>query len=259
LRALHSTPIHRLDRRAIAVELARFTNERGPVQANRTRASLVKFLGWCAGEGFIDSNPATLVNKNAEQSRARVLTLAELGTIWRALPGGDFDDAFKLLALTGQRREEVSQLRWDEVDLDRGTITLQPARTKNGCLHTIPLAAKACEILAARWRDRNPDRALVFGRGQGGFSGWSQSKARLDASVKIEPWIVHDLRRAVATGMADIGIQPHIIETVLNHVSGSKRGVAGIYNRSAYEAEKAAALARWDAHLMALIEGRSNA
>jgi integrase len=255
LKALHPTPIHRLDRRAIAVELARFTEERGPTQANRTRASLVKFLRWCAGEGFIDSNPALFVNKNAEQSRARVLTPAELRALWHASLGGDFDDAFKLLALTGQRREEIAQLRWDEIDLDRGVITLQPARTKNGRLHTIPLAAKAHEVLAGRWRERDPARALVFGRGQGGFSGWSQSKARLDERVKIEPWIVHDLRRTVATGMADIGIQPHIIEAVLNHVSGSKRGVAGVYNRSAYEGEKAAALARWNDHLMVIVGG----
>jgi integrase len=258
LKALHSISIHKLDRRAIALELGRFTDEGGPVQANRTRASLVKFLNWCAGEGYIDSNPAMFTNKNPEQSRGRVLTLAELTTIWRALPDGDFGDVVKLLALTGQRREEISQLRWDEVDLERGIITLPPARTKNRRWHSIPFAAKSQEILTARWQDENrePDRPLVFGAGQGGFSGWSKAKAQLDDAVKIEPWVVHDLRRAVATGMGDLGVLPHVVEATLNHVSGSRAGVAGTYNKAAYEAEKATALALWDERLMAAVEGR---
>jgi integrase len=256
LKALHSIPIHTLDRRAIALELGRFTDERGPVQSNRTLASLRKFLNWCAGEGFIDANPATFVNKNPEQPRTRVLTLAELKAIWLALPAGDFGDAIKLLALTGQRREEIAQLRWDEVDLDRAIITLAPARTKNRRWHTIPLATTALQILAARWRDHNPDRPLVFGRGQGGFSGWDRPKGHVDALIKIEPWVVHDLRRGVATGMGDVGVLPYVVEAVLNHTSGFRAGVAFTYNKSTYEAEKASALARWDVHLIAAIEGR---
>jgi integrase len=249
LKALHSIPIHSLERRAIALELGRFTDESGPVQANRTRASLVKFLNWCAGEGFIDSNPATFTNKNPEQPRDRVLTLPELKAIWLALPDGDFGDIVKLLTLTGQRREEIAQLRWGEVDLDRGLITLAPARTKNRRWHTIPLAAKAREILAAR----ATGRVLVFGHGQGGFSAWSYAKGRL--GLQLAPWVIHDLRRAVATGMGEIGVLPHVIEATLNHVSGHRAGVAGTYNRAAYEGEKAQALSRWNDHLMAIVGG----
>jgi integrase len=256
LKALHSTPIHKLDRRAIALELGRFSDEGGPIQANRTRASLIRFLNWCAGEGLVDSNAAAFTNKNPEQSRDRVLTLAELKAIWLALPDGDFGDIVKLLALTGQRREEISQLKWDEIDLDRRLITLAPERTKNRRWHTVPLATMAHEILASRYRDRDPRRAMVFGRGQRGFSGWSQSKGRLDTHINIEPWTVHDLRRAAATGMGDIGVLPHAIEATLNHVSGAKSGVAGRYNKAAYEVEKTTALARWDDRLMAAIEGR---
>jgi integrase len=253
LKALHGVPIHKLDRRAIALELGRFTTERGPVQANRTRSSLVKFLNWCAGEGLIDSNPAAFTNKNPETPRDRVLTLTELSTIWRVLPAGDYGDILKLLMLTGCRAREISDLQWGEIDLGRGVITLPPARTKNRRWHAIPLPPAARAILETRAPSA---RAFVFGTGQGGFSGWSKAKLQLDALVKIKPWVVHDLRRAVATGMGETGVQPHIIEAVLNHVSGHKAGVAGTYNRAAYETEKTTALARWAEHLMAAVEGR---
>jgi integrase len=226
------------------------------VQANRTRASLVKFLNWCVGEGYIDANPAAHVNKNPEIPRDRVLTDAELRKIWLALPEGDFGDIMRLLALTAARASEIAQLKWSEVDFDRGVIALPASRTKNRRAFFIPMTATVRRILEARAPRDGGD--LVFGRGQNGFSGWSNCKDRLDAAINIEPWIVHDLRRGAATGMANIGISPWAVEAVLNHVSGSKAGVAGTYNRSQYEPEKAAALARWDEHLMAVIEDRKS-
>jgi integrase len=158
----------------------------------------------------------------------------------------------------GQRRNEIAELRWHEVDLDRAVITLAGARTKNGRPHTIPLAATAREILTARWERRDPDRALVFGIGQGGFSGWADCKRQLDDEVKLPPWVIHDLQRSVATGMNEIGIPPWVVEAVLNHASGHRAGVAGVYNRAVYETEKTTALARWDEHLMAAVEGRES-
>jgi integrase len=251
LKPLHGLRIDKLDRRAIATELSRLATECGPVQANRTRASLVKFLNWCAGEGFIDANPAVFTNKNPEHPRERVLKIAELVEIWKALPDGDFGDILKLLMLTGQRRDEIADLEWDEVDLDGNLITLPPSRTKNRRRHTVPLSVAAKAILEPR--DRN--RPLVFGRGQGGFSGWSQCKRRLDAKLATPPWTIHDLRRGVSTGLGDIGVQPHIVEAVLNHISGSKAGVAGIYNKAAYEKEKEEALTIWAARLVAAVDG----
>jgi integrase len=257
LRALHNTRIDALDRRAIAAEIARFATERGPVQANRTRASVIKFLNWCAGEGYIDSNPAQLINKNPERPRDRLLSMDELAHIWRALPAGDFGDILRLLTLLGQRRDEIAQLDWKEVDLGRGAIALPASKMKNRRPHVVHLGPTALAILQARDRSERP---LVFGTGHGGFSGWSQSKARLDAKL-VEtgpwvPWVIHDLRRAVATHMNEIGVAPHIVEAVLGHVSGSRGGIAGVYNLAAYEADKRAAMLRWDEHLMAAIEGR---
>ncbi len=98
------------------------------------------------------------------------------------------------------------------------------------------------------------NRTHAFGRRDTGFSGWSKAKAELDALLgkNLAPWTLHDIRRTVATRMGDIGVQPHIVEAVLNHVSGHKRGVAGTYNRSTYEAEKRSALGVWAAHVRVL-------
>ena len=257
LRALHGMHISAVDRRAIAIELARCTSANGPVQANRTRGSLVKFLNWCAGEGFIDANPAQFTNKNVERGRDRTLTDSELCKIWRALPEGDFGDILKLLALTAARANEIAQLRWGEVDFERGVIALPGSRTKNHRAHFIPMGPTVRAILESR--PQSDGRDLVFGRDRdqsSGFSGWSKSKLKLDAAVKIPAWVIHDIRRSVATGLGELGIQPHIVEAVLNHVSGSRAGVAGLYNKAQYEAEKTTALARWDEHVAAVLADR---
>jgi integrase len=255
LQKLHPLRIDQVDRRAIALELSRLTTESGPIQANRTRASVMKFLDWCAREGFIESNPAEFTNKNPEQARGRVLSMSELKTVWLALPEGDYGDIVRLLMLLGQRAREVGDLRHDEIAPDYSTITLPPARTKNRCTHVIHLPPAAAAILKSRARDNG--RELVFGTGQRGFSGWSKSKERLDARVKLAPWVIHDLRRATSTHMGEIGILPHVVEGCLNHVSGTKGGIAGRYNKAQYEGWKAEAWARWADHLMAAIEGRN--
>jgi integrase len=252
---LHALELAKIDRRTIATQLTRIA-EKHPVAANRTRATWSSFFTWCAKEGLIDVNPAAFTNKQAERSRERVLSNAELRAIWQALPDSDYGDIVRALALTGQRREEIGSLRWSEVDFDRGIITLPPVRTKNKREHIVPMSAAMQAILEARPRFHGRD--LVFGIGEGGFSGWSRCKERLDDAAKIAAWTIHDLRRTMATKMAEeIGQQPHIIEAVLNHVSGHKGGVHGIYNRSQYLAEKKQALALWADHLMAIVEGRA--
>jgi integrase len=220
---------------------------------------LAKFLSWCAGEGFIDTNPAQFTNKNPEQSRDRVLADAELRTIWHALPEGDYRDIVRLLLLTGQRKSEIGDLQRDEIDLDSAVITLPPARTKNRAKHTVPLSAPALEILKARMHEDGRGPVFGIGKGDRGFSGWSRCKARLDAAVQIKPpFVIHDLRRTVSTGLGNIGIAPHIIEQILNHQSGAKAGVSGVYNKSVYEPETRAALDRWANHLMTIVEGRES-
>ena len=175
-----------------------------------------------------------------------VLSADELRRIWNAAGNGTYGVIIKLLILTGQRRSEISELRWSEVDLERRALNLPGERTKNKRPHIVPLAPTAQALLERQVRDGD----TVFD-----FTAWAYSKDILDKRSGVSDWVVHDIRRTVATGMADIGVQPHIIEAVLNHVSGHKGGVAGIYNRSSYTKEKIEALMRWDEHVASIVGG----
>jgi integrase len=253
---LSGRSIAAVDRRAIAIQLARIATT-APTQANRTLASVHAFFRWCVGEGLLENNPATGLNKAKESgARDRVLSNDEIRALWTALPASDYGDLCKLLLLTGQRREEFGGLLWSEIDMETGRINLPAERTKNGRAHVVPLSDSVAAILQAR--PRNPDRDLVFGERVGGFGNWSKAKAKLDARLKIQPWRLHDLRRTCATHMAELGVQPHVIEAVLNHISGSKAGVAGIYNRSTYESEKSRALELWGNHVEAIASGKAS-
>jgi len=157
----------------------------------------------------------------------------------------------RLLLLTGQRREEVGGMRSSEIDLDKAMWALPGERTKNGLPHLVPLSRQAVELITAQPRHKGRD--FVFGEGEGPFSGWSRSKKRLDRRCGVEAWTLHDLRRSVSTAMNDeLGIAPHVVEAVINHVSGeAKRGVAGTYNRAQYLKERTLALQAWADHLTA--------
>jgi integrase len=265
---LHGKMFSGIDRRAIAGLLSHVADAHGPIAANRLRASLSTFFVWVMKEGMIDANPVIATNRAAEIARGRVLSEAELLEVWRALPPGDYGDAVRLLLLTGQRREEIGGLRWDEVDFQRGVILLPATRTKNKREHEVPMSDAVRTILGTRKEKCPGGREFVFGEGRGSYSGWSRSKERLDQRLlearqkvsgkKAQPlpaWRLHDVRRSVATGMARIGTQPHHIEAVLNHISGHKGGVAGVYNRATYLPEKTAALARWADHLISIVSG----
>jgi integrase len=203
---------------------------------------------WAMRAGIAEANPAAFTNKEGERTRSRVLSAGELREIWTALPEGDYGSIIRLLILTGQRRTEIGDLRWSEIDLKRCIISLPPERTKNTRRHVIPMPEAVRSIVRAT--PKTEGRDFVFGYGNGGFSSWSRCKRRLDATInarrKMEPWTIHDLRRTAATMMADdLGIQPHVIEATLNHASGHKGGIAGIYNRARYEKEMQSALTAW--------------
>ena len=261
-RPLHEWPFSKTDRRAVAEALTKIETEHGPAAANRARTTLTAFYAWCIAEGITDHNPVTGTARRAESGRSRVLSESDLRAVWHALGNDEFSAILRLLILTSQRREEIGGLRWSEVDPEAGLIRLPAERVKNKREHIIPLSAPARAILETQ--PRRDGRDFVFGRGEGGFSGWSRCKARLDARIAemighpLPGWTIHDIRRSVVTFMAELGVQPHAIEAVINHISGSKAGVAGIYNRSTYEREKATALEMWNEHLSTLIEGRES-
>jgi integrase len=257
-KTLHKMPIGAVDQRNIASLLGVIAKDAGNVTANRVRASLCAFFGWVIREGIKlpEGNVASYTNKREEKSRERVLTDAELKTIWKSCLDDDYAAVLKLLMLSGQRANEIAELRWDEVHDDQ--IVLPSERTKNGRAHVVPLSEPAKAILSKFPRK---DREYVFGRDNTGFQGWSKAKEKIDARIAeagkpLAHWTVHDLRRTLATQMAELGIQPHIIEAVLNHVSGHKSGVAGIYNRATYDKEKRDALNLWAEHLLAVIQGK---
>jgi integrase len=146
--------------------------------------------------------------------------------------------------------------------LEHSLISLPGERTKNARAHQVPMSSAVRSIL--KEHPKTEKRELLFGYGDGPFSGWSKSKEALDerilkATKKALPhWTPHDLRRTTATRMADLGIQPHVIEAVLNHVSGHKGGIAGVYNRAIYAAEKRQALEIWADHIAAVLADRKS-
>jgi integrase len=256
---LRDLPLANIARRDVAAALASVAAKLSGASANRVRSSLSAFFSWSIREGLIDTNPAAWTERREEAARTRLLTDDELRRIWTALRADAYGDILRLLVLCGARREEIGGLRWSEVDLDRGLITLPPERVKNRRPHEIVLSPPALAILKARPRLTWPDGStcdLVFGRGARGFSDWVGSKADLDKRAGVSGWCLHDTRRALSSAMHDrLGVQPHIVEAVLGHV-GHRRGVAGIYNRALYRVEKAVALARWSEHVLAIVEGR---
>jgi len=265
-RPLHGLALAKVDRRTVAAKLTKVATRSGPVEANRVRASLSAFFSWAIGQGFVEHNPVAGTVPRKEKARDRVLSPAELQAIWTATAGDDdYSAIIRLLLLTGCRANEIGGLAYGEIVGDK--IVLPAARTKNGRDHIVPLSAPAQAILAARPRMFGSE--FVFGRGDNGrgFTGWSSTKVLIDARIKaagakVKDWVNHDIRRTVATKMADsppdgLGIQPHIVEAVLNHVSGHKHGVAGIYNRASYETEKRAALTLWADKLLKILDGRA--
>jgi integrase len=258
-KGLHGRELAAVSQADIALLLNRAGAGGHDATANRLRANLAALFTWAAKQGKVKDNPVKQTEKRKEQARERVLTDIELAAIWNALPDSDYGRIVKLLMLTGQRRDEIGGLRWAEIDLTQlgdfhGVINLPKERTKNNRPHMVPLSAPARAILAALQQQAG-DREFVFGRGQG-FAGWSASKAALDLALSFTDWTLHDLRRTCATGMAELGVAPHIVELVLNHQSGHKGGIAGVYNRAVNGKERREALDRWAAHVVALVSKR---
>jgi integrase len=282
-------PVEQIAKRDVTARLQVIAEQHGPIASNRARGTLSAFYAWAIAQGLAETNPVLgTVAVGTERVRDRVLTIAEVREVWRAAGEDDHAQILRLLLLTGQRRNEVAGMSWPELDLDAGMWTIPRERSKNDRPHDAPLSEPAAAILLtlrSKWdaldeADPRRKRALLFGTGVGAFSGWSKCKERLDARIargraerrlgrplakgeqpepsdRLAPWTLHDLRRTVVTGMNELGIAPHVVEAVVNHVSGrAKAGVAGIYNRATYAPEKRAALARWAEHLMAEIEGR---
>ncbi len=252
---LSELPIKAIDRSVISIRIEELAEVSGPIAANRARASLSALYSFAISAGLCDINPVIgTVKPGHEITRDHVLAESDMIALWNACHPTDYGRILQLLLLTGQRREEVGGMLWSEVDLDKAIWVLPAQRTKNKRTHEVPLAPQCLAILRSAPRVLGRDN--VFGNGERGFSGWSKAKLSLDARLSPQSsatWKLHDLRRTAATGMATLGVDPHIIEAVLNHISGTRAGVAGIYNRATYRNEKRAALSMWGTYVDGIV------
>ena len=242
--SLHHDRAEAVRRSDIASLLERVSNTSGPFAANRLRAALSALWSWGMRAGLIesDSNPVTFTLRHSEKARERTLSDDELRAIWATIQGdGDYARIVRLCILTGCRREEIGGLLWDEVLADR--LLISADRMKGGSIHEVPLLP----AIAAALPDR-PEAAegSVFGRRGVGFSGWSKSKAVLDAKLakaSVTPrWTLHDLRRTFSTRLHDAGVEPLVVEALLAH---KQQGVAAVYNRASFRQAKRTAVEKW--------------
>lgn len=231
-----------------------------PVTANRLRAHLNTLFNWAKGRDIIEANPLDGIKPPApEKPRNRVLTDDEIRLFWNACDGlgYPFGPIYRLLLLTGQRLREVAEMTWHEIDGD--LWTLPGARSKNADEHAVPLSVEAQAVLDGL--PRIGGRYVFTTTGNSPVSGFTRAKERVDKLMAeasdhpIPAFTIHDLRRTAATGMAGLRFPPHVVEAVLNHRSGTRRGVAGVYNRFDYADEKLAALDAWARFVMQLVEG----
>jgi integrase len=231
------------------------------VMANRTLARLRALFNWAVEKRRLAASPIVRMSlPTTERARDRVLSDDELRSFWQACDeiGPPFGPLCKLLLLTAQRRDEVAGMTWAEVDLDKKTWVIPRHRTKNHREHEVQLSAAAVAVLQSISRTTG-DSLLFTTTGETPVSGFSKAKRRLDAVIlahkgdEIPQWTLHDLRRTAASGMARLNFPPHVVDKVLNHVSGAISGVAAVYNRHAYLDERRVALEGWGRHVEGLV------
>jgi integrase len=257
--SLADHPLDTVKRADVAAGLQEITKQNGRVSSAKARHTLAAFYSWSMREGLCDANPVLGTNDPAAgiPSRDRVLNDEEIKEIWRACKDDDFGRIIKLLLLSGCRRSEIGGLKWDEINLSTGALTIPSTRTKNGCTLQLTLPPVAMNIL--RTVVPNEDRNFVFGIRGNGYRAWSKPKTELDERIGVttgaplRPWRLHDLRRSMRTGLGCLGVEPHVAERVIGHVKG---GIEAVYDRHRYEREIARALALWSDHVMAIVEER---
>jgi len=247
LKALRGKPAA-LIKRAEIVSIIDKVQARSQSAARVLFADIRPIFAWALDRAAIETNPmAGMKGPKPSEARDRVLRDDEIKAFWQAASEENwpFSSVFKVLLLTGQRRDEVAGMRWREVDLDAGTWTIAKERCKNGKAHTVDLHPESVALLdplgdaaAPRLMKNTEGEDLVYSTtGTTPVSGFSKVKARIDARMKeilgdkLQPWRIHDLRRTAASGMAALCFQPHVIERVLNHVSGAQGGLVGVYQR----------------------------
>jgi integrase len=227
-------------------------------QANRILSHVRKLLNWCLERGVIEKSPILgLRPPTKEFPRERVLADDEVARLLRACRNEvyPFRQYVPILLATAQRRGELAEMRWSEIDFEAKTWVIPYNRAKNGKQHVVPLSEFTLTTLAGTPRFLNCDYVFTTTR-KSSISGFSKALRRLSQSSQTSDWRWHDLRRTATSGMARQGVAPHVVEKILNHFSGIISGVALVYNRHSYDAEKVAALDEWGRTLERLDGGQ---
>src|ERR1700716_1683856 len=245
--------IHAIGKRDVVEVVSAIVQRGAPGAANKSLKSLKTFLRWCVGQAILDQSPAegwTLPTK--EVARDRVLDDSELTQVILAARniGGPYGAIVELLSLTGQRREEVACLHWEELDLAQRTCTIPKARTKNAKAHIVHLSRQALAVLK-RADQRGPFVFTLLGTKP--FQDFARAKRRLDRLSGVTGWRLHDLRRTCVSGMARLGVAPHVADKILNHQAGTISGVAAVYQRHDFLAERREALETWGTHVRRIV------
>jgi integrase len=218
--------VHEVRKRDV-VALLDAVRERGAlVMVNRLLAAVWKFFNWCIARGVLERSPCSGVGMpTREQSRHQILADEQLRPVLMTSRqmGFPFGSIVEFLVLTGQRRDEVSRMAWDHVDLDRHLWVIPPEHSKNGKPHSIHLSDQAMSVLRTVPRTGQ----LIFAlNGNTPFQGYSKAKKRLDRTSGVSGWTLHDLRRTVVSGMACLGVAPHVADKILKHQGGTISGAA---------------------------------
>lgn len=282
--------IQEITRRDIREHLEKLAED-APIGANRSFSELRKFFNWTVGKDILTASPIAGLQPPSEEnaSRNRVLIQRkeipgssdnELLWLWQACEvygrdepdegkggigkkyRGPFGPYVQTLILTGQRRTEVAAMTWSEIDVDAREWVIPGSRTKNSEPHVVPLSDQAIAVLESLPRIKGA--GFVFTTdGDHAVSGFSRMKQRIDKlmaelaeNVAIPDWTIHDIRRSVAAGMQRLGVKMEVTEKVLNHMSGSFAGIAGVYQVYDYADEKRAALEAWGRFVEALVTGK---
>jgi integrase len=233
--------------------------------ANRVKALVSKIFNFAIRRGIVEANPAHGVGSpgGAEHQRDRVLSEEEIRKVWKALESESPKTRaiFRMALLTAQRRSEITGMQWAELDLDSGWWTIPAERAKNGLAHRVPLSPEAVRILETVKRSIKrkkktgaKDEPLVFRGGRIGrpLANLQKPMRRIKEASGVD-FRLHDLRRTAASLMTGIGISRLIVSKVLNHV---ERGITAVYDRHSYDAEKRAALLKWEQHLTAILNAK---
>jgi len=244
---------------------------RNPSAANKAHKALKTFFGWLVDRGEIPISPMEAMGRpHAETERSRTLSDAELAQVWLLsdkLPW-QFQAIIRLLMLTGQRLREVAEIKREELDFERALWTLPDARTKNGHEHLVPLSDEVMRIFRQSIARSTSGIYLFTTTGKSPVSGFSKIKKRLDDLMArpvvisedsgqlegFKDWQFHDLRRTLATGCQKLGVKIEVTEAILNHVSGTRKGIVKVYQTYNYLDEKAEALRLWETQLLRIIK-----